>query len=116
MTGYPYVKGAPPPKPGSEEAPVGLRVDAATLLALNAYLAHLIAPAGASVDAQAYARGRQTLRTSGCTECHNVAQAKPVPTFIVAMKRIFPGDNPVALAQRMPPLNPVLNTAKIVLR
>ncbi len=27
------------------------------------------------------------------------------------MKTIFPGDNPVVLAQRMPPLNPVLNTA-----
>jgi hypothetical protein len=27
------------------------------------------------------------------------------------MKTIFPGDNPVELAQRMPPLNPVLNTA-----
>ncbi|MBA3767489.1 MAG: hypothetical protein H0W99_10965 [Acidobacteria bacterium] len=27
-----------------------------------------------------------------------------------AMKTIFPGDNPVVLAQRMPPLNPVLDT------
>lgn len=26
------------------------------------------------------------------------------------MKTIFPGDNPVTLAQRMPPLNPVLDT------
>ncbi|MEO7539466.1 MAG: hypothetical protein ABIV21_05530, partial [Pyrinomonadaceae bacterium] len=28
----------------------------------------------------------------------------------VPMKTIFPGDNPVILAQRMPPLNPVMDT------
>jgi hypothetical protein len=34
-----------------------------------------------------------------------------VPDFIVAMKTIFPGDNPVTLlAMRDPPLNPILNT------
>ncbi len=30
--------------------------------------------------------------------------------MIVPMKVIFPGDNPVILAQREPPLNPVQNT------
>jgi len=30
------------------------------------------------------------------------------------MKTIFPGDNPVVLAQRMPPLNPVLNTVNSI--
>ncbi|MBC7840997.1 MAG: hypothetical protein H7099_01720 [Gemmatimonadaceae bacterium] len=114
VTGYPFVKAAPHAKPGSEDAPIGLRVDEATLLALNAYLAHLIAPVGAPADAQVYARGRQIFRTAGCTDCHNVDQGKPVPTFIVAMKRIFPGDNPVVLAQRMPPLNDVLNTAESI--
>ena len=43
--------------------------------------------------------------------CHNVDQARPVPATIVDMKTIFPGDEPIVLAQRMPPLNPVLNTA-----
>ncbi|MDQ3230073.1 MAG: hypothetical protein M3Q13_10175, partial [Pseudomonadota bacterium] len=48
--------------------------------------------------------------TAGCTGCHNVDQGKRVPSFILPMKRIFPGDNPVTLAQRMPPLNPVMDT------
>jgi len=110
VTGYPFVRAAPSPKAGTEDAPVGVRVDEATLLALNAYLAQLAAPVGANVDAGAYARGRQTFRTASCTSCHNVDQGKRVPAFTVAMNRIFPGDAPVVLAQRTPPLNPVLNT------
>lgn len=82
----------------------------AKLLDLNAYLASLQAPAGAKVDAQAAAHGRELFRTVGCTGCHNVDQSKPVPPFIVAMKTIFPGDNPVVLAQREPPLNAVQDT------
>ncbi|MGH8473446.1 MAG: hypothetical protein ACREVJ_13535, partial [Gammaproteobacteria bacterium] len=36
---------------------------------------------------------------------------KPVPSFIIPMKTIFPGDDPVVLlAERMPPLNPILDT------
>ncbi|MEP6800752.1 MAG: hypothetical protein ABJC07_02355 [Acidobacteriota bacterium] len=110
VTGYPYVKASPHPNPGSEEAPVGIRVDNTKLLDLNAYLAQLEAPPGARVDATAAARGRQVFRTAGCTSCHNVNQGKAVPTTIVPMNRIFPGDKPVVLAQREPPLNPVLNT------
>ncbi len=110
VTGYPFVKAAPHPNPGSEDAPLGVRVDDRILLAMNAYLAHLEAPAGASVSARAYANGRQTFRTASCTTCHNVDQGRKVGTFIVPMNRIFPGDNPVTLAQRTPPLNPVMNT------
>ena len=55
------------------------------------------------------ASGRKLFR-SQCTTCHNVDQSKPVPSSIVAMKTIFPGDNPVVLAQRQPPLNPVMDT------
>ena len=110
VTGYPYVKAAPHPMPGSEDAPVGLRVDNTKLIALNAYLARLQAPAGAEVDAHSAARGRQLFRTVGCTGCHNVDQSKPVPITIIPMKTIFPGDAPVVLAQREPPLNPVENT------
>ncbi|MDQ3013021.1 MAG: hypothetical protein M3X11_20215 [Acidobacteriota bacterium] len=110
VTGYPYVKASPHPQPGSEDAPLGIRVDNAKLLDLNAYLASLPAPTGAQVDAQLAMRGRETFRTVGCTKCHNVDQSKFVPPFIVEMKTIFPGDNPTILAQRMPPLNPVQDT------
>ena len=110
VKGYPFVKAAPHPKPGSEDAPIGVRVDNAKLLALNAYLVRLQAPRGAQVDARMASQGRQTFRTAGCTGCHNVDQGKPVPAMMVPMKKIFPGDNPVTLAQRTPPLNPVMNT------
>jgi hypothetical protein len=107
VTGYPYVKAAPRSDPNGESAPVGLRVDNSELLALNAYLVGLQAPAGVSGDARMVAEGRQLFRTVGCTSCHNVDQSRPVPAFIVPMKRIFPGDNPVVLAERTPPLTPI---------
>lgn len=107
---YPFVNAAPHPQPGSEDAPLGIRVDNAKLLDLNAYLAGLQAPPGARVNARVAAHGRDLFRTSGCTNCHNVDQSKPVPAFIVPMKTIFPGDNPKILAQREPPLNPVQDT------
>ncbi len=113
VTGYPYVKATPHAKPGSEEAPLGLRVDNTKLLDMNAYVVSLSAPKGAQVDAKAAARGRTLFRTAGCTGCHNVDQSKPVPAFLVPMATIFPGDKPVVLAQRMPPLNPVLDTPKV---
>ncbi|MBA2684270.1 MAG: hypothetical protein H0U66_07265 [Gemmatimonadaceae bacterium] len=110
VTGYPYVKASPHAMPGSEDAPVGLRVDEKMLLDLNAYMVSLPAPRGADVDAATFAAGRALFRTVGCTSCHNADQSKAVPTRMIPMKTIFPGDNPVTLAQRMPPLNPVLNT------
>ena len=110
VTGYPYVKAAPHPQAGSEDAPIGVRVDNAKLLDLNAYLVSLPAPKGAQADGQAVARGRELFRTTGCTNCHNVDQNKPVPAVIVPMKTIFPGDKPVILAERQPPLNAVMDT------
>lgn len=110
VTGYPFVKGTPRSDPNGESAPVGLRVDNAKLLDLNAYIVKLQAPPGAKVDAQMATKGRELFRTTGCTGCHNVDQSKPVPTFIVPMKTIFPGDNPVVLAQRTPPLTPIEHT------
>lgn len=89
---------------------MGVRVDNKKLVDMNAYLASLAAPVGAVVNAQMAARGRATFRSSSCTNCHNVDQGRRVPATIVAMKTIFPGDNPVKLADRMAPLNPVLNT------
>jgi cytochrome c2 len=110
VKGYPYVKAAPHAKPGSEEAFLGLRVDNVKLLDLNAYLASLPAPAGAKGDAKLVAQGRELFRTVGCTSCHNVDQSKRVPSFMVPMKKISPGDNPIILAERKPPLNPVQDT------
>lgn len=110
VTGYPYVNAAPHPEPGSLAAPLGVRVDNGKLLDLNAYLVSLPAPAGAEVDAALAARGREVFRTVGCTDCHNVDQSLPVPSFIVPMATIYPGDDPVILAQREPPLNPIMNT------
>jgi len=107
VTGYPFVAAPPSAAAGTEDAPLGVRVDNAKLLAMNAYLVSLPAPPGTGSSD----RGRTLFRTTGCTSCHNVNQGRPVPTFIVPMKTIFPGDNPVQLATRMPPLNPVLNTA-----
>ena len=107
VTGYPFVAAPPSAAAGTEDAPLGVRVDNAKLLAMNAYLVSLPAPPGVGSSD----RGRTLFRTAGCTSCHNVNQGRPVPTFIVPMKTIFPGDNPVQLAVRMPPLNPVLNTA-----
>ena len=112
VTGYPYVRAAAHPDPGSEDAPIGIRVDNSKLLDLNAYLATIAAPAGDKSDMRAITRGREAFRTVGCTACHNVSQAKRVPAFLVPMQTIFPGDNPVTLAMRMPPLNPVLDTPK----
>ena len=110
VTGYPYVQADKSANPDSEEAPLGLRVDNAKLLDLNAYVIDLPAPKGEKGDRQAINRGRELFKTQGCTVCHNVDQSKPVPANIIPMKTIFPGDNPVILAQRMPPLNPVMDT------
>ena len=114
VTGFPYVRAAPPADPamaGNGAFPAGVRVNNRKLLELDAFLFQLDAPRGVVTNAAAVARGRQVFRTTGCTSCHNVDQSKPVPSFIVPMKTIFPGDNPVVLlARRQPPLNPILNT------
>ncbi len=110
VTGYPFVQAEAHPQPGSEDAPLGIRVDNAKLLDLNAYLVSLSAPAGLEVDRQAAARGLELFRTVGCTGCHNVDQGEPVPAFIVPMETIFPGDDPVVLAERAPPLTPIMDT------
>lgn len=113
VTGYPFVKASPHPRPGTEDAPLGLRVDDQKLFDLNAYMVNLPAPRGVRGDSRAMSRGRDLFLTAGCTTCHNVDQGKPVPAGLVPMKVIFPGDNPVVQAQRMAPLNPVMDTTGI---
>lgn len=95
--------------PGMEATPVGVRVDNAELLDMNAYMDDLAAPLGVAAAQAASDHGRDLFRQQ-CTSCHNVDQNKFVPSMLIPMATIFPGDNPVVLAQRTPPLNPVENT------
>lgn len=109
VTNYPYVVADTHPVPGSEDAFLGVRVDETKLLDLNGYLDSLNAPPGVATDAPAIARGLALFRQS-CTSCHNSDQSNFVPPFIVEMKTIWPGDNPVTLLVRAPPLNPILDS------
>ena len=110
VVGYPYVQAAASPVAGTEDAPLGVRVDNTKLIDMNGYLNSLQAPPGIVADASAGARGRAQFRAS-CTGCHNVNQGQAVPAFTVPMKTIFPGDNPVVLlASRTAPLNPIIDT------
>ncbi len=110
VTGYPYVQARRGGKPGELATPIGARVDNRKLVAMNAYLASLQAPRGVVTDRAAMRRGQALFASSGCTGCHNADQSRPVPTTIHPMARIWPGDHPMVLAQRDPPLNPVLNS------
>jgi len=112
--GYPYVQASPNSHPGSEDAPIGVRVDDTKLFALNAYMVQMQAPAGVPAPRAVLMRGRDTFRAYGCASCHNIDQSRRVPSTVHPMKQIFPGDNPVILAQRDPPLNPVMNTVDSV--
>ena len=110
VTGYPYVNAAPPSDPslvGTEAYALGVRVNQQELIDMNAYVFGLQAPAGVTKDSGAVGRGQHLFRTVGCTSCHNVNQSVSVPTFIVPMKQIFPGDNPTVIAQRVAPLTPI---------
>ncbi len=110
VTGYPFVVTSTTGTPGTENHPLGVRVDDTKLVDMNGYLNSLQAPAGTSTNVAAVGRGREIFRNN-CTTCHNVDQRRPVPAFVVPMLTIFPGDFPVVLlAQRTPPLNPILNT------
>jgi len=112
VQGYPYVdrQANRVGRVGELSSPIGFRVNNHKLLALNGYLFSLQAPAGLVGDRATVARGRMTFVQSGCTGCHNSNQARTVPTTIHPMARIWPGDRPMFLAARTPPLNPVLNT------
>ncbi|HUR21652.1 MAG TPA: hypothetical protein VMZ90_12630 [Vicinamibacterales bacterium] len=111
VTGYPFVTAAAAPTPGDVGTvayPLGVRVDQTKLNDLNAYLFVLPGLSGTpSANAKA---GADVFRKSGCTDCHNVDQTRRVPSTVVAMKTIFPGDDPVVISQRTAPLSPVQNT------
>ncbi len=109
VQGYPFVKTSTTGKPGDEATPIGVRVDNKKLLDLNAYMNSLPAPDGARGDKASMKRGEAAF-TANCTSCHNLDQGKIVAPMIVPMKTIFPGDKPMVLAQRQPPLNPIMDT------
>jgi cytochrome c2 len=103
-TGFPFVQGSTTfAVAGTEDAPVGVRVDNQKLIDMNAYTDSLPAPAPPSgLDGTMVAAGLELFRTH-CTSCHNVDQSKPVPSFIVPLTPggpIFPGYAPVVLALR----------------
>lgn len=110
VTGFPFVDALQHPKVGTEEAPLGVRVDEASLVDMNAYLNSLPGPAGDTSDPAAIDAGRSLFRTN-CTACHDVDPSRPVSAIVFPMAAIFPGDQPVVLlASREPPLNPILDT------
>jgi hypothetical protein len=112
VTGYPYVKAEVSGKPGDGDNLLGLRVDDTKLFDMNAYVFSLRSPPGVRTNALAIARGSALFKTASntCITCHGSAQNVPVPSRIIPMKSIFPGDNPQILAVRTPPASPVENT------
>lgn len=102
VAGYPFVDATLPAgvRAGSEQAPVGLRVDNQALLDLNAYVDSLPAPAPPpGLDATRVARGREVFRDT-CTDCHNVDQSRRVPSVVVTESEIFPDYDPLQIADR----------------
>ena len=99
VTGFPFVKAQMTGKVGDPASIVGRRVDNQKLLDMNAYLDQLQAPAGAKVNAEMAARGREVFRAN-CTQCHNVDQSKFVPPMLVEMKTIWPGYTPIPAGKR----------------
>ena len=113
VAGYPFVKAEMTGKVGDPASIVGRRVDNQKLLDMNAYLDKLQAPAGAKVNAQMAARGRELFR-GNCTQCHNVDQSKFVPPILVDMKTIWPAYLPIPVGKRGDSkLSTILNSSGI---
>jgi mono/diheme cytochrome c family protein len=111
VTGYPYVTAGSVTTPGDPNGVLGLRVDNTKLIDLNAYLTSFPAPAGMAGAADAIARGKAMFETPGrCIQCHNADQSVMVPSNVLPMALVWPGDNPTIIAQRDPPLSPISNT------
>jgi len=113
VTGFPYVKAELVGNVGNPASIVGRRVDNQKLLDMNAYLDQLQAPAGAKVNADMAARGRETFRAS-CTQCHNADQSKFVPPTLVDLKTMWKGYAPAPAGMRGDSkLSPILNSPGI---
>ncbi|MBA3848152.1 MAG: hypothetical protein H0X45_16095, partial [Planctomycetes bacterium] len=112
VKGHPFVTATVGHPVGELTSPVGRKVDRQKLLDMNAYMDSLPAPKGADVDQATAKRGEQIFREN-CTACHNVDQSVFVPPMLIEMTRIYPGYEPVVLAQRDPPLSPIQNSPGI---
>nr|MDQ3013042.1 c-type cytochrome [Acidobacteriota bacterium] len=113
VAGFPFVKASMTGKVGDLASPVGRRVDNQKLFDMNAYLDALQAPAGAKVNAEMAARGREVFRTN-CTQCHNVDQSKFVPPMLVELKTLWPAYAPAPAGKRgNPKLSEILNSPGI---
>ena len=112
VRGYPYVnrQARRVGNVGELASPIGFRVDNRKLLAMNAYVFALRAPRGVITNRAAVSRGRALFMQSSCVACHNSNQARPVPTTLHPMRRIWPADRPMFLAPRPAPLSPVQDT------
>jgi len=111
VTNYPFVKAELVGGVGNPASIVGRRVDNQKLLDMNAYLDRLQAPAGAQVNPEMAARGRENFRMS-CTQCHNVDQSKFVPPTLVELKTMWKGYAPVPVGKRGDSkLSVILNSA-----
>jgi len=93
VTGYPFVQAKFVGDAGNPNHALGRRVDDQKLKDMTAYLFSLPAPAGAKVNTEMSARGRELFRTN-CTGCHNVDQSKPVNAKLLNLKSIWPDYNP----------------------
>jgi cytochrome c2 len=95
-----------------EPSPIGIQVNQAKLLDMNAYLYSMRSPIGKPGDAATIRAGRILFRQN-CTSCHNDDQSKFVPENIVAFNAkvdlyanaptrpdLFAGWNGAVLAQR----------------
>ncbi len=111
VTNYPFVKAELVGSVGNPASIVGRRVDNQKLLDMNAYLDRLQAPAGAQVNPEMAARGRENFRMN-CTQCHNVDQSKFVPPTLVELKTMWKGYAPVPVGKRGDSkLSVILNSA-----
>lgn len=109
VTGYPFVIATTGHKVGDLASIVGRKVDVKKVRDMSAYIESLPAPPGMHDDSEAIARG-QTLFAANCTSCHNQDQSKPVPTTLIELTTLWPAYKPQTLAQRQPPLSPIVNS------
>jgi uncharacterized protein (TIGR03437 family) len=94
--------------PGTDGAPLGLRVNETELSNLNAYTNSLQSPAPGPFNATMAAFGQAVFAGSaGCSGCHQLDPNKFVPPAIVPITALYPGYNPTVLYNRAAPLSPI---------
>lgn len=110
LTGYRYVQAATQQDAGSFDGAVGIRVDDQSLDDLNAYVVNLPSPLATAYDLDAAIEGREDFQAFGCVDCHRAEGGEPVAPFVVPIAELWPGYNPMMIAERQDPLNDVQNS------